>query len=94
MLRISYDPIKSALNEVRRGLPFDRVKDFDFRRARVAIDDRRDYGEVRYVAIGPLDGRLHVLCFTETPQGLRVISLRRANQREIDRHAQEGPSPD
>lgn len=85
-MEIEFDPAKSALNAVRRGLPFDRVLDFDLETASIAIDDRKDYGETRYVALGYLDGRLHVLCFVATDRGLRVISLRKANAKEARRH--------
>jgi hypothetical protein len=88
-VRITFDAAKSARNERQRGLPFDRVERFDFARARYAIDDRRDYGETRYVAVGLLEGRLHVLCFTETADGIRVISFRKANAREVRRYEQE-----
>jgi uncharacterized protein len=43
--------------------------------------------KVRYVASGYLDERLHVLCFTETHNGIRVISFRKANSREMNRYA-------
>jgi hypothetical protein len=46
------------------------------------VDIRRDYGEVRQVALGYLDERLHALCFAETATGIRVISFRRVNARE------------
>jgi uncharacterized DUF497 family protein len=63
-------------------LSFDRAADFDFATALRTIDDRRDYGETRHVAVGYLDGRLHLLCFVESLTGIRVISFRRANSRE------------
>jgi uncharacterized DUF497 family protein len=69
-------------------LSFERVRDFDFGTANVAIDDRRDYGEVRYVATGYLEKRLHILCFTETMLGIRVISFRKANNREVRKYEQ------
>ncbi|MCA0304859.1 MAG: BrnT family toxin [Proteobacteria bacterium] len=86
--RITYDPAKNARNIIERGLPFDRVEAFDFSTAFVFQDTRRDYGEARFVATGYLDDRLHVLCFTEVSDGIRVISLRKANTREERRHAQ------
>ncbi|GLC93784.1 hypothetical protein Tamer19_31920 [Cupriavidus sp. TA19] len=52
---------------------------------------RRDYGEPRYIAVGYLGGRLHVLCFTETSTGIRVISLRKANQREVYSYGKTRP---
>ncbi len=81
-MEISYDPTKSVRNVELRGLSFDRGADFDLEHALVVVDDRRDYGETRYRAIGMLDAQLHVLVFTETARGMRVISLRRASRRE------------
>jgi len=50
------------------------------------VDDRRDYGETRLRAFGLLDARLHALVFVETAGGIRVISFRRANEREVKRY--------
>jgi len=83
-VRISYDPAKNEENIRSRGLSFDSAADFDFEGA---VDDRRDYGETRYIAIGMLGDRLHVLCFAETEDGIRVISFRKANAREVKRYA-------
>ena len=44
------------------------------------------YLEPRYVLLGQIDGRLHVLCFTPIREGIRVISLRKANPREMSHH--------
>jgi uncharacterized DUF497 family protein len=85
-LEISYDTAKNQRNIELRGLSFDRAAEFDLERALVLVDNRRDYGEVRYRAFGVLDDRMHVLVFTETARGIRVISLRRANKREVKRY--------
>ena len=69
-----------------RGLSFERVAAFDFLGATYLIDDRREYPEVRRIAIDYLDGRLHHLCFVETATGIRVVSFRKANAREAKRH--------
>lgn len=79
---ISFDPAKNARNIVQRDLSFDTVIEFDFATARIHVDRRKDYGETRYIATGYLRGRLHVLVFTETGTGIRIISLRKANSRE------------
>jgi uncharacterized DUF497 family protein len=81
-LEITFDPAKNERNLRERGLSFERVKDFDFNTAVLWIDARHEYGEMRQVALGYLENRMHVLCFTETAAGIRVISLRRANARE------------
>lgn len=84
---IRFDPAKNARNVLKRGLSFERAADFDFDTAVSATDIRREYGEERIVAVGYLDGRLHVLCFVETQTGIRVISFRKANTREAKIHA-------
>ena len=86
-MRISYDPAKNEQNIRSRRLSFDSAADFYFEGALYAVDERRDYGETRYVAIGMLGVRLHVLCFSETTDGIRVISFRKANTREVKRYA-------
>ncbi len=84
---ISFDPIKNEKNIRERGLSFERATDFDFENATFLTDDRHDYGEVRHIAIGYLDGRLHVLCFVEKPDGIRIVSFRKANRRESKKYA-------
>ena len=86
-VHISFDPPKNEQNLRERGLSFEEAARFEFESALVHVDDRQDYGEVRYVAVGLLRDRLHVLCFTEIPDGIRVISFRRANDREVNRYA-------
>jgi uncharacterized DUF497 family protein len=80
---IDFDVAKSAKNLVERELPFDSVVDFDWQSASIAVDSRNAYPEQRLVALGYLFGRLHVLCFTPIAG---VISLRRANNREVSRY--------
>jgi uncharacterized DUF497 family protein len=85
-VEISFDPAKNEWNTRERNLPFERAAEFDFETAAFSLDARRDYGEIRLVAVGYLDRRLHVLCFTETATGIRVISFRRANRREAKQY--------
>lgn len=65
---------------------------FDFESAFYQEDTRKNYGEARYAALGYLSGRLHVLIFTPIDDGVRVISLRKANKREVRRYEQEAKS--
>lgn len=83
---ITYDPDKNARNIALRDLSFEQVAGFEFTSATYLIDERHDYNEVRWIAIGYLDGRLHHLCFVETPTGIRVVSFRKANTREAKKH--------
>lgn len=87
-MKIVYDQAKNDRNVRERGLSFERVADFDFTTALFLVDGRRDYGELRHIAIGYIEDRLHVLCFVERPAGIRVVSFRKANKREVRRYAQ------
>ncbi|WP_348753232.1 BrnT family toxin [uncultured Aquincola sp.] len=87
-MRITYDPAKNDRNVRLRGLSFDTVAHFNFDSAVFAVDDRKDHPETRFVALGLLGDRVHVLCFTETSDGIRVISFRKANPREVKRYDQ------
>ena len=86
-MRISYDPAKNERNIRNRSLPFESAAEFDFESALYVVDERHDYGETRYIAVGMLGVRLHVLCFAETAEGIRAVSFRKANAREVKRYA-------
>lgn len=60
-----------------------RKPSFRYWSAWYRVDDRRDYGEIRIRALGLIDNHVHALVFTETVTGIRVISLRKANPREV-----------
>ena len=82
----SFDPAKDARNIALRGLSFARAADFDWADADIIEDTRHAYPERRFVAVGYLDRRLHVMCFTPTDIGIRIISFRKANMREATKY--------
>jgi len=88
-MKIEFDPAKSARNIAERGLAFERVAEFEFETALYLQDERKEYGELRIRAFGLIEGRLHALVFKPVRGGIRVISLRRANSREVKRYEQE-----
>ena len=88
-MQIEFDARKNDLNIRDRGLSFERAENFDFETAVFKEDARRDDGEVRFRALGYLDGRVHALVFTESATGIRVISFRKANKREVLTYEQE-----
>ena len=52
-------------------------------------DTRRDYGETRMIALAPIDERLYCVVYVDRGNDWRIISLRKANQREFDFYEQE-----
>jgi uncharacterized DUF497 family protein len=81
-----WDEAKRAANLVRHGVDFAAVVRFDWDNAQLTADARRDYGELRYIAVGRIGPRLHVLVFTPRAELIRIISLRKANAREVRRY--------
>jgi uncharacterized DUF497 family protein len=85
---IDFDLAKSARNASEQGLPFTLVSEFDWQGAVFSEDTRHPYPERRFVALGYVGERLHVVCFTPNEGGVRVISFRKANDREVRRYEQ------
>jgi len=82
-MKIEFDPEKNAKNIKERHINFEIVNDFELNTAKIWLDNRKDYGEERYIALGYIKKRLYSLVFTVRGTNLRVISLRKANKREV-----------
>jgi uncharacterized protein len=86
-VRFEWDPVKSEANLQQRGFDF-AFASLIFESRTVEVEDRRrDYGELRLVAIGVADGLHLTVVYTDliTRAGLtirRIISARRSNRRE------------
>lgn len=91
LMDITYDPTKNDTNIADRGLSFELVRHFDWNSALVVEDTRRKYSESRFQALGKIDGRLHMVVFTVRDESLRIISLRKANSREVARYEEAQP---
>jgi uncharacterized DUF497 family protein len=80
---ISYNALKNETNIRERGLSFEAVRDMDMTKALIIEDIRKAYEERRFQALGLIEERLHMLVFTPRGEKMQVISLRKANPREI-----------
>jgi uncharacterized protein len=83
-MKLEFDPAKDASNILKHGISLARAADLEWDECWERVDDRAEYGELRYIGIAPLENRLHVVVYTERGNIMRVISLRKANQREFD----------
>ena len=85
---ISYDPDKRDWTLSERGLDFNRCSEV-FNGLHISVDDhRQDYGELRHITIGYLEKRMVIIVWTKRPQSRRIISMRKANDREQKAYAQ------
>ena len=70
-----------------RGLGFSCAAEVFEARHFTAEDERAGYSEPRYITEGQLDGRTVVMVWTPRGEARRIISTRKANEREQARHA-------
>ncbi len=82
-MSIEFDPIKRDQTLAERGLDFARAGAVFAGRHLTRRDARQDYAEDRYVTVGWLDARLVVMVWTPRGEVRRIISMRKANEREI-----------
>lgn len=79
-----FDPAKDAVNVAKHGVSLGLAAELDWSVAVTMQDVRRDYSEDRFKSFAPLNRRLHVVVYVLRDGAMRVISLCKANDREID----------
>ncbi len=80
---IEFDPAKSDRNASERGFDFPfAARIFDGRTLEFA-DTRHDYGELRVIALGIIDGRVYKVVFSDRDGVRRIISAHKASRQEI-----------
>ena len=81
-----WDESKRISNLEKHNIDFRDVYLFDWNSAEFYPSLR--HNEMRWIAIGNLRERLHCVIYTERGELRRIISIRKANQREARRYAQ------
>ncbi|TCQ29694.1 BrnT family toxin [Rhizobium sp. PP-CC-3G-465] len=81
-MELEWDEEKRQRTLRERGLDFADAVYFDRESIVIDLDTRRDYGEIRYNLTGYLDGVLCRLCWTPRNGRMRIISMRKINDRE------------
>lgn len=80
-MEFTWDPAKRLSNLHKHGVDFEDAVNFEFDTAQV--EATLGANEPRLLALGWLNGRLHVVVYAIETKTVRIISLRRANNREI-----------
>ena len=81
-MKVEFDAAKRAGTLEQRSLDMARAGEVLDGATLTIEDDRMDYGEPRYITIGFLDERMVVLVWTPRGDVHRIISMRKANDRE------------
>jgi uncharacterized protein len=87
-MRIEFDPIKDVSNQIKHGLSLGIAEELDWESALVWVDDRFEYNEMRMIALAPKTETLYYVAFVDRVPARRIISLRRANRREVKHYVE------
>lgn len=86
MSRFEWDDEKARSNLRKHGVAFGLLEHFEFETAIEWIDDRDDHGEERIIIVGVIGSKLFTLVYTLRGTTIRVISLRKASKKEVDKY--------
>ena len=87
-MRFEFDTAKDRSNRAKHGVSLVVAVELDWDAALVWIDGRFEYSETRMIALAPKTGILYCVAFVDRGEVRRIISLRRANRREVKHYAQ------
>jgi uncharacterized DUF497 family protein len=87
-LLIEFDPLKNQSNIAKHGVSLALASELEWEQALIRVDDRFEYGERRMIALAPRTGALYYVAFVDRHRVRRIISLRRANRREVTHYVQ------
>ncbi len=93
-LKIEFDPRKDAFNLAKHGVSLAAAVELDWGAALVWVDSRYAYGEVRMIALAPRSEILYCTAFVDRGCVRRIISLRRANRREVKHYVRTNQAQD
>lgn len=86
-MKLTFDPHKNGVNLAKHGLSLDLAEELEWDTLEYKPDTRREYGELRQIGYAIAGDRLYCVVFvdrlSDTPTKRRIISLRKANNREV-----------
>ncbi len=81
-MQITFNEAKDVLNKSKHGVSLSEAEKLEWDDALIWQDTRRDYGEVRMIALGTIGVRLYCAVYVDREEMRRIISLRKANNQE------------
>lgn len=92
MTTITYDTAKDASNRLKHGVSLALANELEWDTLECKSDTRREYGEPRQIGYAIAGTRLYCVVFVDRPEDApterRIISLRKANRREVNHYAE------
>ena len=88
-MNIIFDPVKDAKNIDKHGVSLELATQLEWDSALIWPDTRQAYGEPRECALALLAARVYFVAFVDRAGSRRIISLRKANPKEVNRYVFE-----
>ncbi len=88
-METTFDSSKDVANLAKHGISLAMAGMLDWPEVMAYVDSRRDYGEVREVGFGVIENRLYCVVFTQRGNAMHIISMRKANKREVKSYVEE-----
>lgn len=85
---IEFDSAKDIANQKKHGISLSVANELNWEAALVWVDDRYEYNETRMIALAPKTNILYYVAFIDRGEALRIISVRRANRREVKHYVE------
>lgn len=87
-MNITFDPVKDHANQEKHGISLAEAEWIEWETALEQQDNRMDYNEDRYIGLGFIGNRLYCVVYVDREEERRVISLRKANAREVKHYVE------
>ena len=87
-MRLEFDADKDGANRAKHGISLSLAGELDWEAALVWVDERFSYGELRMIALAPKINVLYYVASVERGNVCRIISVRRANRREVKHYVE------
>jgi uncharacterized DUF497 family protein len=88
-MHVTFDEVKDGLNQINHGVPLSESAELEWDDKWIWKDTRRDYGEERMIALCAIGERLYCVVYVDREDVRRIISLRKANYREVMDYASQ-----
>ncbi|MCA8037858.1 BrnT family toxin [Burkholderia arboris] len=86
---ITFDLAKNVANITKHGVSLKLAAELDWSEVMACVDTRHDYKEVREIGFGVIDERLYCVVFTQRGSMMHIISMRKANKREVKSYVEQ-----
>jgi len=88
-MKITFDSAKDSSNQAKHGISLSLAETLEWSLALVKQDTRKAYGETRLIGYAPIGARVYCVVFVDRENIRRIISLRKANSREVQYYAKQ-----